>query len=111
MGTDAKITTKQLHEAMQDEIRALVDEVTGAVNEAPDGSVISGSEEAVRDAMAKFREQVYERAIQLRSQAAQAAFSPSDPREEPGVAAQGESGGQPSDRERNDPDSSDDLVV
>lgn len=111
MGTEAKITSKQLREAMRDEIRALVEEVTGAVNEAPDGSVISGSEEAVRDAMARFRQQVYERAIQLRSQAAQAAFSPSGPRGQPGVAAQGGSGGQPSDGERNDSDSSDDLVV
>jgi hypothetical protein len=111
MGTEAKITSKQLREAMQDEIRALVQEVTGAVNEAPDGSVISGSEEAVRDAMAKFRQQVYERAIQLRSQAAQAAFSPSEACQDPGLAAQGESGGQPSDGERNDSDLSDDLVV
>jgi len=111
MGTEAKITSKQLREAMSDEIRALVEEVTGAVNDAPDGSVISGSEEAVRDAMARFRERVYERAIQLRSQAAQAAFSPSEARGEHGVAPQGRSDGHPSDGERNDSDSSDDLVV
>jgi len=76
MSTDARITSKQLHEAMQDEIRTLVEEVTGAVNDAPGGSVISGSEEAVRDAMGRFRQQVYERAIQLRTEAAQAAFPP-----------------------------------
>lgn len=111
MGTEAKITSKQLREVMSDEIRGLVEEVTGAVNEAPDGSVISGSEEAVRDAMARFREQVYQRAIQLRTEAAQAAFSPSDRCGEQEVAAQRGAGGQPSDGERNDSDSSDDLVV
>jgi len=58
------------------DMEKLLDEVTGAVNTAPDGSVISGSEEAVRDAMARFRTLVYERAIQLRSEAAEAAFPP-----------------------------------
>ena len=66
---------------MDAEYRSLVKKVMGAVNDAPDGAVISGSEEAVRDAMARFREKVYERAIQLRSEAAEAAFSPSDGRE------------------------------
>ena len=42
------------------------------------GEKFATREEAVRDAMARFREQVYERAIQLRTEAAQAAFSPSD---------------------------------
>ena len=78
MNKDVKITAKQLTDAMDAEYRSLVKKVMGAVNDAPDGAVISGSEEAVRDAMARFREKVYERAIQLRSEAAEAAFSPSD---------------------------------
>lgn len=81
MSKDAKITATQLKEAMDAEYRELVEKVTGSVNDAPDGAVISGSEEAVRDAMARFRQRVYEKAIQLRTQAADAAFSPSEGRE------------------------------
>jgi len=40
-----------LRQAVHGDMEKLLDEVTGAVNTAPDGAVISGSEEAVRDAM------------------------------------------------------------
>jgi len=76
MNKDVQITTEQLRQAVHSDMEKLLDEVTGAVNTAPDGSVISGSEEAVRDAMARFRSLVYERAIQLRAEAAEAAFPP-----------------------------------
>ena len=82
MNKDVKITAEQLRQAVHGDMEKLFDEVTGAVNTAPDGSVISGSEEAVRDAMARFRRLVYERAIQLRSEAAEAAFSPSPQRQD-----------------------------
>ncbi len=75
MCKDAKITTEQLTKAMDAEYQKLVQQLKGAVNLAPDGAVISGSEELVREAMAKFRQKVYEKAVQLRMQAAQAAFS------------------------------------
>jgi hypothetical protein len=78
MCKDVKITTEQLRKAMDAEYQKLVQQVEDAVNQAPDGAVISGSEELVRDAMARFRQKVYEKAIQLRTEAAQAAFSPSD---------------------------------
>jgi len=80
MNKDVKITAEQLRQAVHSDMEKLLDEVAGAVNTAPDGAVISGSEEAVRDAMARFRRLVYERAIQLRAEAAQAAFSPSQQR-------------------------------
>jgi hypothetical protein len=57
----------------------LCQDVTGAVNAAPAGQVINGSEEKVRDLLAVFRLATYEAAIQLRTDAAQAAFSPSAP--------------------------------
>ena len=82
MNKDVQITTEQLRQAVHSDMEKLLDEVTGAVNTAPDGSVISGSEEAVRDAMAKFRSLVYERAIQLRAEAAEAAFPPSRQRQD-----------------------------
>lgn len=78
MSKDVKITAEQLTKAMDAEYQKLVKQVEDAVNQAPDGAVISGSEELVRDAMARFRQKVYEKAIQLRTQAAQAAFSPSE---------------------------------
>ena len=78
MCKDAKITTEQLTKAMDTEYQKLVQQVKDAVNLAPDGAVISGSEELVREAMARFRQKVYEKAVQLRTQAAQAAFSPSE---------------------------------
>ena len=81
MNKDVKITPEQLRQAVNADMEKLLDEVTGAVNTAPDGAVISGSEEPVCDAMARFRRLVYERAIQLRSQAAEAAFSPWQQRE------------------------------
>jgi hypothetical protein len=82
MCKDAKITTEQLTKAMDAEYQKLVQQVKDAVNLAPDGAVISGSEELVREAMARFRQKVYEKAVQLRTQAAQAAFSPSEEQKE-----------------------------
>lgn len=82
MDKDVKITPEQLAKAMDADYQKLVLQVSAAVNEAPDGAVISGSEELVRETMARFRQKVYEKAIQLRTQAAQAAFSPSEEQEE-----------------------------
>ncbi len=82
MCKDVKITTEQLRKAMDTEYQKLVQQVKDAVNLAPDGAVISGSEELVREAMARFRQKVYEKAVQLRTQAAQAAFSPSEEQKE-----------------------------
>jgi hypothetical protein len=82
MCKDVKITTEQLTKAMDTEYQKLVQQVKNAVNLAPDGAVISGSEELVREAMARFRQKVYEKAVQLRTQAAQAAFSPSEEQKE-----------------------------
>ncbi|HUV63239.1 MAG TPA: hypothetical protein VMW24_05030 [Sedimentisphaerales bacterium] len=83
MCKDVKITEEQLTKAIDADYQKLVQQVTGAVNEAPDGAVISGSEELVRDTTARFRQKVYEKAIQLRTQAAQAAFSPSEKQKGP----------------------------
>jgi len=60
MSKDVRITAEQLTKAMDAEYQKLVKEVEDAVNQAPDGAVISGSEELVRDAMARFRQKVYE---------------------------------------------------
>ena len=54
----------------------LCQDVTAAVNLAPAGQVINASEEKVRDLLADFRQATYQAALQLRTDAAQAAFSP-----------------------------------
>jgi hypothetical protein len=54
MDKDIKITPEQLTKAMDADYQKLVQLVSGAVNGAPDGAVISGSEELVRDAVARY---------------------------------------------------------
>jgi acyl transferase domain-containing protein len=83
MSVDKKITLAELKKATEGEVAALMAEVHRAVDTAPDGCVISGSEEAVREAMARFRQRVYEKAVQLKADAGASAFSPSDGRGEP----------------------------
>jgi hypothetical protein len=68
-------------DALLDQLRGrfeqLCQDVTAAVNGAPAGQVINASEEKVRDLLAHFRQATFEAAVQLRLDAAQAAFSPS----------------------------------
>lgn len=77
MGKQIVFSRRQLKETIRDEVERLIDETTEAVNTAPDGRVISASEGPVREAVARFRQALYEKAIGLRAQAAKAAFSPS----------------------------------
>ena len=53
------------------------DQVADAVDEAPAGRVIRDSEEKARDALDRFRQAVYEQALQGKIDAAEAAFPPS----------------------------------
>jgi hypothetical protein len=102
MSKSTNITLAQLKEKAGPEVARLLEEVTAAVNNAPDGAIISGSEEQVRDAMERFRKRVFELGIQLRTDAAKAAFSPSGRCGRQAPALQGGPGGQPADRERDD---------
>jgi hypothetical protein len=72
---DSKITKKQLKEALSVDIDRLVDDVIEAMNNAKPGSIISDSEEPVRDAAGEFRRMLFEKALELRGQSE--AFSPS----------------------------------
>jgi malonyl CoA-acyl carrier protein transacylase len=78
MGVNTKITLGALKNAAHEDVARLLAEVHAAVDNAPDGAIIAGSEEAVREAMARFRERVYEKAVQLKADAGASAFSPSD---------------------------------
>lgn len=71
-----KMLPQQLAERMREEFERLMTQVTQAVNDAPEGRVIVDSEEKVRDLLGEFRRSTYQNALQLRVDAAEAAFSP-----------------------------------
>jgi hypothetical protein len=83
-------------EAMRTQLEDVLGRVADAVNGAPPGRVIAGSEEQVRDLFADFRRQAYELAVQMRVEAAEAASPPSGrPADRPAPAAQGPHGASP----------------
>ena len=75
--TAPQVAPDQFVESMRQEVEQYLQSVMKAVNNAPDGDWIGGSEEQVRDLSADFRRQVFEQAVQLKVDAAEAAFSPS----------------------------------
>lgn len=77
MDATSKVSAKQLRESLRPEVAVFLESVMQAVNEAPDGEWIAGSEEDVRNLAAEFRERVFQQAVQLRIDAAEAAFPPS----------------------------------
>ena len=104
MSTEIHITKAQLRKLLEKDIDQLVEATVSAVNAAPAGHVIDGSEEAVRLASAEFRRKLFEKAIGERTKAAQAAFSPSGATKGPGVAIQGDGRRGSSDEQRDDSD-------
>jgi hypothetical protein len=102
---EVRIEAAELKQAMQAEIEQLLDETAQALNKARDGAIIADSEWIVHEAMARFRQKVYQKAVQLKAdKAAKAAFSPSAQREGNAAARQGRSKRQSSDGRRRDQD-------
>ncbi|NLE36481.1 MAG: hypothetical protein GX621_00485 [Pirellulaceae bacterium] len=79
METSPRVSPQQFAESMKQEFEEFAKGVMEAVNDAPDGQWIAGSEEQVRDLCAAMRRKVFERAVQQRVDAAEAAFPPSAP--------------------------------
>ena len=77
MSDSPKVSHEEYAKQMKSEMEAYLGSVIDAVNEAPDGAWIAGSEEQVRNLSAEFRRQAFEKAMQLRVDAAEAAFPPS----------------------------------
>ncbi len=96
---DAKVTAEEIKAMLAGDIDALAEEMASAMNSAKAGRIIADSEEPVRDAHGKFRQQAYQKVISL-LQAKQEAFSPSAPR----VPQQGVQAGDASDGQRLDDD-------
>ena len=73
-----RITAEELLEAMQGDLKGLAEKMAAAINGAKLGRIIADSEEPVRDACAVFRQQAYQKAIDLLGKRlAQEDFSPS----------------------------------
>ena len=77
MSQSARVPPEEFVESMREEVEQYLEEVMEAVNQAPDGAWISGSEEKVREIAAAMRQRVFEQAVQKRVDAAEAAFPPS----------------------------------
>jgi hypothetical protein len=78
------VRKEQLAEQLEADFRVYMGQVMAAVNAAPDGRLIEGSEVRVNTLMNQFKARVYQRALQARIQASEpaaakapAAFSPS----------------------------------
>lgn len=81
-----KLDRNAYRETLRAELERVVQEVADAVDNAPMGKIIRGSEEKARDALDRFRQTAYEKALQMKINAAEAAFSPSDQPERPTAA-------------------------
>jgi hypothetical protein len=77
METSPRVSPQQFAESMKQDFEEFAAKVMEAVNDAPDGQWITGSEEQVRDLSAEMRQKIFERALQKRLDAAEAAFPPS----------------------------------
>jgi hypothetical protein len=77
MSQSAKVSSEAFADSMREEFEQYLKQIMDAVNDAPDGNWIAGSEEQVRDITAKMRQRCFEQAIQQRVDAAEAAFPPS----------------------------------
>ena len=73
-----KMSREQYLAAMRQKMEAMLGQVADAINDAPDGYIIAASEEKVRDLFADMRQQAFEMGLQMRMDAAEAAFSPSE---------------------------------
>jgi len=73
-----EINDRKLKELLKKDFEDCIAEVVEAIDTAKAGSIIDDSEEPVRIATGKLRQKIFEKALQMKLDAAQAAFSPSD---------------------------------
>jgi hypothetical protein len=78
MQSDPKLSRDAFIDQMRKTLEEALGKVADAVNEAPPGRIIAGSEEEVRDIFAGLRKDAFETALQMRIDAAEAAFPPSE---------------------------------
>jgi hypothetical protein len=76
----AKIERDELVRRMRGKFEESMAQITEAVNDAPEGHLIDGSEERCRDVLGEFRRVAYETAVQMRIEATDTSpdFSPGE---------------------------------
>ena len=74
-----KLDREAYRQQMRAEFERVLAEVADAVDEAPKGRVIRDSEERARDALDRFRQIAYQKALQAKIDAAEATCPPSTP--------------------------------
>jgi predicted 3-demethylubiquinone-9 3-methyltransferase (glyoxalase superfamily) len=74
----SKVDREVLKAKLQAEFEATLNVVVDSIDNARDGAWIEDSEGLSRQALDRFRQQVYEAALQAKIDAAEAAFSPSE---------------------------------
>lgn len=72
-----KMTAESLKPMLLAQVEVFAEQMADAVNNAPNGALIDGSEEAARNVIQAFGLAAYQAALQKRIDAAEAAFSPS----------------------------------
>jgi hypothetical protein len=77
MNKSSKITAEALGKLLQEKAPELAEKIVAAINAAPDGNWIAGSEEQVREAGHEFVRAAFEVGLQQKIKAAEAAFPPS----------------------------------
>jgi hypothetical protein len=73
-----KMSREEYLTVMRAKMEAMLGQVADAINSAPDGYIVAASEEEVRDLFAEMRKQAFETGLQMRIDAAEAAFPPSE---------------------------------
>jgi hypothetical protein len=72
------IDRQKLQELLKEDFQRCIDQVIEAIDTARIGAIIDDSEEPVRMATSRLRQMIFEKAIQMKTDAAEAAFSPSE---------------------------------
>jgi hypothetical protein len=78
MSPEPKLSRDEFIAQMRAKMEAMLGQVADAINDAPPGHIISGSEEQVRDLFADLRHEAFEKGLQMRVDAAEAASPPSE---------------------------------
>ncbi|GEM_PF-2456284 len=77
-----KLDRGEYRRKMREAFERTMEQVADAMNAAPCGRLIRDSEEKVRDSLEEFRRVAFETATQMKIDAAEAAFSPSEERDD-----------------------------
>ena len=78
MPSEPKLSRDEFIKRMREKMEETLGRVADAINDAAPGQIVSGSEEQVRDLFADLRQHAFETGVQMRVNAAEAAFPPSE---------------------------------